>query len=169
MTNLNESISIALEMEKEGYDHYINVARHTRNELAKKTLEAIAAKEIDHMKAIEKFATDVQAAIQMIHPQDKKEYLKPIMDQLQGRLQKEVQVDTDLTKAYEVAMTLEQASAALYTKLAAQTNDPQSKQFFEFLTKEENIHFELLQDTLQYLNHPADWFRYEEKWIVEGG
>jgi len=169
MENLKESISLALEMEKEGYDHYVNAARHTKNLLGKKTLEAIAAKELDHMRAIEMFSADINAAITLIRPQDKLAYLKPMMDALKGKLEAEVTIDADLTKAYEVAMTLEQASFNLYEKLAKESTDPASKKFFEFLKGEENTHFQLLQDTLQYLAHPADWFRYEEKWIVDGG
>jgi rubrerythrin len=47
--------------------------------------------------------------------------------------------------------------------------DPSSKKFFEFLMGEENNHYELLSETLEYLNSPKDWYREKEKWIVEGG
>ncbi len=169
MKNLSVAISLALSMEKQGYDHYVATARKTKNPLAKVTLEAIAAKEVDHMKAIEKFATDVHAAIELIRPKTKLDYLKPIMEGLGNSLNANFQGDPDLTQAYRVALGFERDSYNLYDKLSKEAESADVKSFFEFLREEENTHYELLQESLQYLEHPADWFKDEERWNVEGG
>lgn len=175
MENLQNAVNISLAMEKKGYDLYMNVAKKTSNKLGKETLEAIAAKELDHIEAIKEFnkkilgeAPDLGKAIEAIKPKDKKAYILPIMDKLRSELDMKVKVDSDLEKAYEVAMGLERETYDFYKKLASEASDPQTKKFFEFLMGEENTHYELLQDTLEYLNRPGDWFKEKERWIVEG-
>ena len=91
------------------------------------------------------------------------------MAKLSQQLKEKTRGEADLKNAYEVALELEKASYELYRKLAGQTPDSQAKQFFEFLMGEENTHYELLSETLEYLDRPGDWYREKERWIVEGG
>jgi rubrerythrin len=175
MTDIKKAIKMAIEMEQKGYDLYMKAAEKTSNRLGKTTLEAIAAKELDHIKAIEEFkrkmageVPNLDKAIGSINPKKKIDYIRPIMENLRSELGKQSGGDADLEKAYKVAMGLEQESFNLYKKLASSSRDPQAKKFFEFLMGEENTHYELLQDTLQYLNNPDEWFKQQERWIVEG-
>jgi rubrerythrin len=170
MSDLDSAIKLALEMEHKGYELYMKAAMGTVNKLGRATLEAIADKELDHIRAIEEFSKkQLGAALEAIHPKDQSYYLRTIMDKLAGRLTEEVKPDSDLERAYQVAQDLEKASYNLYKKLNAEAPDPQAKKFFEFLMGEENTHYEVLAETLEYLNHPGDWFREQERWIVEGG
>jgi rubrerythrin len=169
MDDLQKALNTALIMEKTGYDLYMKAAGRTQNKLGKSTLEAIAAKELDHIKAIEEFAQkNLNRAIESINPKSKKEYIKPIMDKLANFLDENITKDSDLEKAYKAAMGLEKGAYSFYKDLAGRSKDAQAKQFFEFLMGEENTHYELLNETLEYLNHPANWYREQEKWIVEG-
>ena len=175
MGDILDSLKVAIDMEKDGYELYMKAAGKTANKLGKSTLKAIAAKELDHIKAIEEFSgrirtniADLNKAISLINIKNKKEYLMPIIEKLRNDLDAKMAPDSDLEKAYEVAMRLEKESYDLYKKLAGETNDAQIKKFFEFLMGEENTHYELLQETLQYLNNPGDWFAEQERWIVEG-
>jgi rubrerythrin len=169
MENIQEALGTAVEMERSGYDLYIKAAQKTSNKLGRSTLEAIAAKELDHIKAIEEFAAhNIGKAIESIKPKNKKEYIKPIMDKLSKSLDENVSKDSDLEKAYKVAMELEKKTYDFYQKLSKGSKEPQAKKFFEFLMGEENTHYELLSETLEYLNSPKDWYREKERWLVEG-
>lgn len=175
MQDICEALKTAHAMEKDAYDLYMQAADRTVNKLGKSTLEEIARKELDHIKAIDEFikvATqndlNLQMAILTVNPKDKKNYVKPIITKLKNELDENIKADTDLEKAYGVAMKLEKESYDFYKKLEAEAIDPQVKKFFAFLMGEENTHYELLQETLQYLNHPGDWFKEQERWIVEG-
>lgn len=175
MEDLLKAAQTALDMEKKGYDTYMAAAKRTVNKLGRSTLEAIASKELDHIKAIETFyakmsgkSQRIDEAVDAINPKDKKDYIRPIMDKLRVELNDKVKPDSDLEKAYDVAMGLEKHSYNLYKKLAGETNDKQVKEFFRTLMGEENTHYQLLQETLEYLNHPGDWFKIQERWIVEG-
>ncbi|MFC1559944.1 ferritin family protein [Candidatus Margulisiibacteriota bacterium] len=168
MSELTGSLQAAISMEQKGYELYKSAADKTSNKLGKEILEAIAKKELDHIAAIEKFSSDIGAATKSINPKNKEDYILPIVENLRGELEDKVKSDSDLAKAYEVAMGMERESYALYKKLLGEAKDPKAKKFFEFLMGEETTHYELLQETLEYLNHPGDWFKEQEKWIVEG-
>lgn len=175
MENLIQALRIALDMETQGHDLYVKAAKKTSNKLGKATLEAIGAKELDHIKAIKEFIEnqggakiEMSKAIKDINPKGEKDYVKTIMEGLGKKIEENVKPDSDLEKAYEVAMELEQRSFDLYKKLSQEAEDMDAKKFFVFLMGEENTHYELLQETLEYLNKPKDWFEEKERWIVEG-
>ena len=66
-------------------------------------------------------------------------------------------------------MELERESYIFYKNLSQEAAMPTVKSFFQFMMEQENTHFELFQETLEYLDRPGDWFREQERWIVEGG
>jgi len=167
MKNISEALNTALDLEKEGYDVYMSAAKKTGNKFGRATLEAIAKKELDHIKAIENYSKNIDAAISMINPRDKKYYIRPIMEAIKSNLDSVPSKDLELEKAYKIAMGLEQRSYDLYKRLASEAENAQVKKFFEFLMGEENIHFELLQETLEYLDKTGDWFREQERWNVD--
>jgi rubrerythrin len=169
MEQLTQALKTALDMEKKGYELYTKAAKKTSNLLGKSTLEAIAKKEQDHMRAIDEFACqNIKGAISAVNPKSKKDYVKPIMDKLSKQLDKNITSDSDLKEAYKTAMELETNSFKFYKDLRDGSKDAEVKKFFEFLMGEENTHYELLSDTLEYLDDPKDWYREQEKWIVEG-
>jgi len=165
----------AIKMERTGYKVYMDGAKRTKNILGKYTLEMIGKKELDHIKAIETFMKAIAAggsdpgrAISEIKPKGKADYYKPLMKELSKDLGAKALKDPELEASYNAAMKLETRSYDLYKRLEGGSSNPEAKKFFQFLMKEENTHYEILQDTLRYLDNPADWFREQERWIVEG-
>jgi rubrerythrin len=170
MDDMQKALETAIKMEKTGYDLYMKAAQKTSNKLGRSTLEAIAVKELDHIKAIEEFSEkNIGKAIESINPKDKKDYVRVVMDKFAKYLDENITKDSDLEKAYKAAMGLEKSSYNIYKDLFSKSGDPRSKKFFEFLMGEENSHYELLSETLEYLNNPKDWYREKERWVVEGG
>jgi rubrerythrin len=166
---MDQALETALKMEKTGYDLYMKAAGKTSNKLGKTTLEAIAVKELDHIKAIEEFSEkNIGKAIESINPKDKKDYVRVVMDKFAKYLDENIIKDSDLEKAYKAAMGLEKSTYAFYEDLFKRSKEPEVKKFFEFLMGEENTHYELLSETLEYLNAPKDWYREKERWVVEG-
>jgi|WetSurMetagenome_2_1015567.scaffolds.fasta_scaffold909641_1 rubrerythrin len=169
MNDIIKALKTALSMEKTGYDLYIKASNNTKNTLGKSTFEAIAKKELDHIKGIEEFAShNFDVALAAVENQTKKDYCLPIMKELESELNKKVMKDADLENAYKAAMKLEKDSYSFYKNLNERSDDHKAKEFFEFLMKEENTHYELLEETMEYLNKPGNWYRETERWIVEG-
>ena len=169
MDEMSHALQTAVTLEKNGYNLYMLAAKKTKNPLGKSTLEAIAKKELDHIKAIQEFAKNkTNSAIKMIGPKSKKDLIKPIMAKLKKELDKKITKESDLENAYKIAIGLEKSTYAFYMELMALSKEPKAKDFFGFLMNEEKTHYELLSETLQYLNKPGDWYREQEKWIEEG-
>ena len=174
MKNTLEAMKIALDMEKKGYQAYMDAAHKTLNKLGRSTLEAIAAQELEHIKAIEGYCerpdADPEAAgmIGRIKHSEKKDYIRAIIEKVGRQLNEKSQAEAGISDAYKIAMDLERESYLFYKSLAQEAVVPTVKAFFKFLMDQENTHFELFQETLEYLDHPGDWFREQERWIVEG-
>ena len=166
---------IALEMEKKGYQAYMDAAHKAANRLGRSTLEAIAAQELEHIKVIEGFCqrpeADPEAAkmIGLIKHRDKKDYIRAIVAKVGQELgAKDDNAAEGLSEVYRIAMDLERESYLFYKQLAEEAVVPTVKAFFKYMMGQENTHFELFQETLEYLDRPGDWYREQERWIVEG-
>lgn len=174
MKSTLEAMKIALDLERKGYKVYMEAAQKTPNKLGRVTLEAIAAKELEHIKALEGYCQrpeadpDASKMMGIIKHSEKKDYIRQITGKVGRELEAKVKTDVDLTDAYKAAMDLERESYIFYKNLAEEASLPSVKAIFKYLMEQENTHYELLQETLEYLDHPGDWFREQERWIVEG-
>ena len=65
-------------------------------------------------------------------------------------------------------MEIEKQGYVFYKKAKEDTDDEEAGQLFEFLAKEENIHYKFLEDQHSYISDPESWYLDEEKWILEG-
>jgi len=176
MGTLLADTKFAMELEERGYAFYSEAAQKTKNPLAISTLRSLAEREREHelkigelYRKLEKEQPPEPHWLKNYQvPLAKKELLRPILEQLKASLNQEFKNEEDLDKIYETAKELERKSFELYEKIAAENKEEIIKQFYSSLAKEEREHYDILEETQQYLNHPADWFRKEERWIVEG-
>lgn len=180
MGHLLEDTKLAIELEKKGYAFYLESAAKLKNLLAVSTLQSLADRELVHIERIkefhknltgeEKLKSDWLRGVQT--PPDKASLLKPILDKLKAALDsgaaaKNEKSETD--KIYKIAEEFEKDSFKLYEKIAKEnSNDDVAMKFYSALAIEENEHYEILSETLEYLNDPGEWYRRNERWIVEG-
>ncbi|MDD5382631.1 MAG: ferritin family protein [Candidatus Margulisbacteria bacterium] len=176
MYDLLADVKLSIELEERGRDFYLKTAAKTNNPLAASTLTSLADREKDHIIKIAEFhkSLTVGKALEpgwlMIAevPPSKQELLRPILKKLKANLNKKFETSADINEAYKVAEGLETDSFNLYDKIARETDNETAKKFYSALAAEERDHYAILDETLQYLNNPGDWFRKEERWIVEG-
>jgi len=172
-TDLEKAAKIAIQMEDEGYAIYVKAAKKTKNPLGRSTLQAIADKEVLHKKAIENFYNKLtgkkyDGALIEENTQWSGKLKSEVLNDIKDEIGKRSPEETDLSKSYDISMDLERKGYDFYKNIANTTDNQQAKDLFNYLAKEENLHFELLQDTHLYLSKPAEWFNKEEKWLVEG-
>ena len=74
----------------------------------------------------------------------------------------------DDIKVYELALEVEQKGHDFYKQAAEKAQHPNIKKLFEFLMKEENAHYALVSNALNYLKAPDDFFQEQESWFFEG-
>jgi rubrerythrin len=53
-------------------------------------------------------------------------------------------------------------SRQLYALAAQESDDPQAREAYQFLTKQEEEHYRLLQNTHEYLTQNQTWWDSEE-------
>jgi rubrerythrin len=176
MKDLIADTKLAIELEKKGYDFYMQTAAKTNNPLAKSTLVSLADRETEHLEKITEFYKNLTGEQKLKSdwlkgvevPPTKEAILKTILLKLKKNLDKKFETQADINEAYKVAEGLEKDSYTLYDKVSKENEDEIAKKFYAALAEEEKEHYAILEETLQYLNNPGDWFKKEERWIIEG-
>jgi len=176
MNNLIADTKLAIELEKKGYDFYMQTAGKTMNPLVISTMSSLADREMEHLAKIKEFylnltnekklASDWLKGVEIAPT--KKELLTVIITKLKANLDREFETEQDINEAYLVAEGLETDSYNLYKKVSDESQDETAKKFFAALAIEEQEHYDILSESLQYLSRPGDWFKEQERWIVEG-
>lgn len=177
MYDLLPDVKLSIELEEKGYDFYKLTAAKTGNPLAAATLASLADRELEHIKRINEFyasltggkPVDAKWLIAVETPPEKRELLQPILQKLKTSLDKKFTSTADIDEAYKIAEDLETESYELYDKIAGKADNEYAKKFYTALAQEEREHYAILDETLQYLKTPGDWFKLQERWIVEGG
>ncbi|MBI5701392.1 ferritin family protein [Candidatus Saganbacteria bacterium] len=176
MTKLFDELKLAVELEEKGYEFYKNTALNTNNPLAVATLTSLAERELLHLARVKEYyesitrskAVNTNWLNSVSMAPSKQALLTPILERLKAGLNMKFETKKEVNNAYKIAEGLEKDSYTLYDKLASEQTDESAKKFFKALSLEENEHYAILDETLEYLNNPGEWYRLQEKWIVEG-
>lgn len=72
-------------------------------------------------------------------------------------------------EALRSAMEIKRRGHTLYRQTARQMQSPQARELFEHLAEEENVHFQLLRNTYDYLDNPEQWHGFIEGPLLDGG
>jgi len=168
------ALKTALQNEEKSEQLYRDVAEKTANPVIKKTMIFLADWEKDHADKIKKLQAHVLGEMQVLDvktlcDEDSnctvKEFFGKNIEEFKENLDKGTE---DELKVYETGMQIEKEGYDFYTEQAKATDNQEVKQLFEFLAKEENVHFKFLQDQHYFLENPSSWHFDEEKWGMEG-
>ncbi|MFC1501738.1 ferritin family protein [Elusimicrobiota bacterium] len=165
MINSNDSsIKSAINFEIKGTNLYLDLAKKTKNLLAKKLFYSLAKQEIDHAERFEEIFTQIdnekgQEGLKSEQFQDIESEIKTyFMNTKKSDLKK----DADNISGYKTAMKMEKESYEVYKKLRDRSQSENEKLFFTQLMKEEMLHLEALQNVYTYITAPGDWMQEDE-------
>jgi rubrerythrin len=169
---LKEALTAAIDFEKRGYKFFSETASKADEELAKEVFNFLAAEELNHIKAIERFneeyllgegvkADDIIAEIESNKP-------RKTINELFKNLSGTVPVEGTNLDAYKFAMDFERKGREFYKKAESEANDPGAKKLFGFLVGEEQRHFKIVESCLLYFDNPEEFFHQRESWHMEG-
>jgi len=170
---LIEALAASIQMEEEGREFYLKLAKKSTNQLGKKVFEALADDETRHIAAIKGYCENIakknkSPQLCAVMPKHKEVRNRIIFGKEESELLKKISLEADELKAYEVAMEMENNGYKFYKKTFESVTDPDVKDLYKFLLSEEEAHFELISSTYEYIKNPEGWFRDQEKPIVEG-
>jgi len=164
-----DALRFAIEFEKKGQKFYLDAVQKVADPFSRKTLEFLADEEVSHIEKIEKFNEallgtgdfDIAKECQSNLSQRVKEYMVSVVSE------KEAKVSPQSTEieVYDLALEMEKSSYDIYKDALESNSDEQLKRFFEFLMKEEQIHYDLLAASKKYLEDPSYYFEEFGGWI----
>lgn len=169
-TKLIEPIEVALKMETDGWNFYMQSAEKASNKLIKDMLLSLAKDEENHMcifnniyESLNKFKRlpdDIFVAapqnVESVFDVNKSENIGSISNS---------RSDLDIIK---VAQDMENKSIVYYTNLSTTMLESKMRVFFEKLVVVEKQHYDILTNTYAYLNSQIDWYTKTEKPSFEG-
>jgi rubrerythrin len=175
----------AMENEREGCRFYLEASERSADPAGQGTFGTLASDEEKHLAILlveydslsdgegwvapeEALAREVEVDItkplfpgEELAPQEKSPFEATFAAYDVGGLEGDLAV-------LKFGMDVEEKFYKMYEKAAAETDDALGRQAYQFLMKEENRHFKLLQDAHAYLNDNQHWWDDWELPFFEG-
>ena len=162
-----EILNTAIKLEEDGKAFYLEVAGKTKNALVKGMFESLAKDEEKHVVWLGELAeADVDLTA---HSKSLYEQLKKIYADAPEEVKAAAEQSADDIEAAEKAMEMERQAVENYKNWAETCEDQAAKDLCLKLSDFELYHFKALQNAIQYLQNPQEWFVEEEAWIFDGG
>ena len=163
-----------MSLERDGYNFYVQVADRASDRRGRAMFLDLANQEKDHLHLlwIEYLALEEGKGWLPFEDAMATELsFDPASPDLPGEeppdpmpvfvLGREISVTSDVA-ALKYGLETERISRSLYAAAADDVDDPNAKAAYEFLIKQEEAHYELLQNTHDYLVKNETWWDSEE-------
>lgn len=165
------SLELAMRNERTEMEFYNNQAGRSRNPLARKMFETLAAEEKEHMTRIselhEKLVADgswpADVPLQVGDTD-----VRRVLEQTAKLGQSSAEHDNDDLQALQRAQEFEARGSAFYAELAAAGGSEPEQEFFRFLSRIEKEHQLSIEDSLAYLQDPQGWMMQSERSGLDG-
>ena len=163
---LEAAVEKARKLEIDGAEYYTKLAEKCAVEAGRKMFHSFASDERRHQRIIEDVAKGIGVDVDsMAMPRDE---IRTIFSQAAENVNAEATVTADERQAVRVALQMETESYNLYVQAAGAADDEAVTKLFERLAREENQHYEMLENTLDYLNSNEEWFLWSEWALIVG-
>lgn len=165
---ISQVLDTALQNELRGREILLEARENVENPLAKATFEFLANEEMKHIDAIKTFAAGLSIdpqALAAFDPAEAKERIYSIFERFKVAFEAVAATDEPRMEAYRVALDMERRGHNFYKRAAEQSADENARALYAFLASEEIKHFELIQDTHDFLQQPDALLAIEERWM----
>jgi len=154
-----------------GHTFYLEAAKRSKHAAGTKMFESLARDEEMHLKVLEQQYHAITKQGQWLTMDDARKAKAPApkLNLFPTGVEKQLPAGADDLKALEIAMGFEKRGYDLYKTAAESSADLTARAMYEFLVQEEGRHYELIQNSLEYLRDKGMWyFQDQEKPIFEG-
>ncbi len=163
-----------MSIERDGYNFYTLVAERASNERGKAMFLDLASQEEEHLRLLVAEYRALEEGKNWLPYEEamNQEFpLNPANPDLPGEeppepmpvftADREVSLEGDIA-ALEFGLETERISRELYAQGAEHTDDARARQAYQFLISQEEKHYQLLQNTHEYLTQNETWWDSEE-------
>lgn len=163
---LEEALELAQKLELDGADYYGKLAADCSSPAARRMFESFAADEKRHLRIVKDVAQGLGANLaRMPMPRDE---ITTIFTSAEAQVGDDVKATAGEREAIRMALGMETKSFELYREAAASAEDQATRDLFDRLAREENQHYEMLENTLEYLSGNPEWFLWNEWALIVG-
>jgi rubrerythrin len=163
---LAEAFELAQKLEMDGADYYDKLAKECSSPAARRMFESFESDEKRHLRIVRDVAKGLGVDVaQMPMPRDE---IATIFTSAAAQAEEVIQATESEREAIGVALSMETKSFQLYQDAAGKATDPTTRQLLERLAREENQHYEMLENTLEYLSANPEWFLWNEWALIVG-
>jgi rubrerythrin len=155
-----ESLKMAIDLEKEGNKYYAKHAKEVEDQLSKKVLKSLAEWELEHIEAIKRIAEGKKVSADELTKVDMEAKTREVFEEFAESEKDKWKAQN--TEIYDHALELEEKLYHLYEDLKEDSEDEEETEFFEALMGEENKHYETLANVLYYYTDSVRWISEEE-------
>lgn len=148
----------AMEFEKDSENYYRKLASETSESGLKKILLMLADEEDKHYKKVEELSRNVKVDLQ-----DSQILMNAVNIFTEIKKNKlSVDIKTSQIELYRKAQGFEKDSENFYKEKADETDDEEVKKILLHLSKQEERHFILLENIIQFISRPDEWIENAE-------
>ena len=176
----------AIAGERDGYRFYLEAAERSADSMGKSTFRDLARAEENHLHLLLVEYESVSSGQGWVDPEEAMsrevvvDITKPLFPGDEGVLEEGESPFGETWAAYEIdgisgdltvlefGMEMERRFYKTYETAASEAKDTIGRQAYEFLMKEENEHFKLIQDAHRYLGDNKHWWDDQELPFFEG-
>jgi rubrerythrin len=167
-----KALQIAIQMEKEGKQHYLKASQESSNEAGKKLLQSLAAEEDVHRQKFEQIYRTIQNKqawpVTDFQPDGGKR-LRTILAKIAEEGGARIKTPATELDAVQIAMAMENKTYDYYKSQGEKTTYNAERDFYHTLASEEREHYLILLDYYEYLKDPAGWLVTKEHPSLDGG
>jgi rubrerythrin len=164
---MNEALELAIQTERDGIAFYSNAADKTADELGKKMFLSLVSDEKRHLAVLQKISCEEDVCIADLGDVMPKKRLKTIFSDSNATAGADDTKESDVA-ALAIAMEMEKKGYEQYARAAKEAEDPEIKRIYERLAAEEEEHWEILNETLSYLEDTGNWYMWDEYSFPQG-
>lgn len=148
----------AMQMELDGKNYYLDLAKKTSNSGLQNILAIMAESEAKHYDTILKMKNNDK----MQYSEDTEVLTKA--KNIFIRMKEEKELDTDISQLelYKKALEIEIGSQKFYLEKADEEKDPHRKEIFIKLAGEEKSHCVILENLISFVSQPDNWLENPE-------
>jgi rubrerythrin len=167
------ALAEAIEMEKKGRAFYLDAAAKAVDPLSRSTLEGLAADEVEHLRLLDAQVETLEktghwACFMDLEPKEGTYKPQTVFPGTPGIADELANAAGGAAVVLEQAMRFEEAGYKRYKAAASATDDLEGKAVYEYLAKQEDEHYRLLQQTHEYVLHPDRLFDDMQHPMFEG-
>ncbi len=161
-----KALDKARKLELDGIEFYSKAAERCFVQSGKQMFESFAGDEKRHLRVICDIAKGL--GVDMSKQAMPRDEIRTLFAGLPAQVGEDAQANTSDLEAIRVAMGMETESYKLYKEQAGTASDASARRLFERLSHEENQHYEMLENTLEYLTDNQKWFLWKEWALIVG-